>query len=359
MTRPLLSRSACDLTLREIAALTGAEPRAGSPLDRAIGNVAPLDRAGPGDLVFFDNLAYEHQLRGTRAAACLVAPRFENQVPEPVAVLRVREPYRAFVKVARALFPHSLRPSSLFEAQGIAVGATVHATARLENGVTIDPGAVIGPRAEIGAGTAIGPTAVIGPDVRIGRDGMVGAGASVSHALIGDRVTIHPGCRIGQDGFGYQFEDGRHGKIPQVGRVIIQDDVEIGAGSAIDRGAMGDTVIGEGTKIDNLVQIGHNVTVGRHCIIVAQTGLSGSVTLEDWVVLGGQVGIADHLTIGEGAQIGAASGLMRDVPAGEKWFGSPAKPGREFFREQVTLQRLAKRTGRGPPSDGPDTDRGT
>lgn len=341
MTKPLFFRSARPLTIGEIAALTGAEPRGGTPLDRIIGNIAPLERAGSGDLVFFDNPSYRDQLRMTQGEACLVAARFENDVPTPVAVLRVGDPYAAFVKVARALFAESLRPSSLFEAQGITAGASVHATARLESGVTIDPGAVVGPRAEIGAGTVIGPTAVVGPDVRIGRDGKIGAGATVTHALIGDRVIIHPGCRIGQDGFGYQVNAGRHGKIPQVGRVIIQDDVEIGAGSTIDRGAMGDTVIGEGTKIDNLVQIGHNVSIGRHCIIVAQTGISGSVTLEDWVMLGGQVGIADHLTIGEGAQIGASSGLMHDVPAGAKWVGTPAKPAREFFREISALRRLA------------------
>jgi len=341
MITPLFHKSMRVLTIGEIAALTGAEPRSDAPLDRAIGHIAPLDRAGPGDLVFFDNVAYRDQLRTTRAEACLVAARFEGDVPAQVAVLRVREPYRAFVKVARALFPDSLRPSSLFEAQGTASGANVHATARLESGVTIEPGAVVGPRAEIGAGTIVGPTAVIGPDVRIGRDAMIGAGATIVHALIGDRVVIHAGCRIGQDGFGYQMDAGRHGKIPQVGRVIIQDDVEIGAGSTIDRGAMGDTVIGEGTKIDNLVQIGHNVSIGRHCIVVAQTGISGSVTLEDWVMLGGQVGLADHLTIGEGAQIGASSGVMHDVPAGAKWVGTPAKPVRDFFREVTTLRRLA------------------
>jgi UDP-3-O-[3-hydroxymyristoyl] glucosamine N-acyltransferase len=190
---------------------------------------------------------------------------------------------------------------------------------------------------------------------------MVGAGSTITNALIGDRVTIHPGCRVGQDGFGYQLTAGRHAKIPQVGRVIIQDDVDIGAGCTIDRGAMGDTVIGEGTKIDNLVQIGHNVRIGRHCIIVAQTGISGSVTLEDWVVLGGQVGIADHLTIGEGAQIGASSGLMHDVPAGAKWVGAPAKPAREFFREVSALRRLAERQTRdagGSASGGGNTGRG-
>jgi UDP-3-O-[3-hydroxymyristoyl] glucosamine N-acyltransferase len=235
----------------------------------------------------------------------------------------------------------------------------VHSTARLESGVTVDPGAVIGPRAEIGAGTVIGPTAVIGPDVRIGRDARIGAGATITHALIGDRVVIHPGCRIGQDGFGYQMGGRGHGKVPQVGRVIIQDDVEIGAGTTIDRGAMRDTVIGEGTKIDNLVQIGHNVSVGRHCIIVAQSGLSGSVTLEDWVMLGGQVGIADHLTIGEGAQIGAASGVMHDVPAGARWIGTPAKPAREQFREFAAVTRLARQRHQSPTQGdiGSETDR--
>jgi UDP-3-O-[3-hydroxymyristoyl] glucosamine N-acyltransferase len=354
MTKPLLSRTARGLTIGEIVTLAGAALRAGSPADRLIGNIAPLDRAGPRDLVFFDNAAYLDRLHATCAGACLVAVRFAGDVPGTASVLQVAEPYRAFIKVARALFPEALRPSSLFEVQGTAPGVFLHPTARLESSVTIDPGAVIGPRAEIGAGTIIGPTAVIGPDVRIGRDGMIGAGATVTHALIGDRVIIHPGCRIGQDGFGYQMERGRHGKIPQVGRVIIQDDVEIGAGTTIDRGAMGDTVIGEGTKIDNLVQIGHNVSIGRHCIIVAQSGISGSVTIEDRVMLGGQVGIADHLTIGEGAQIGASSGLMHDVPAGERWVGTPAKPVREFFREVTALRRLAAPVrGPGPTKADP------
>jgi UDP-3-O-[3-hydroxymyristoyl] glucosamine N-acyltransferase len=285
----------------------------------------------------------------------LVSDKFEAEVPERVAALRVPHPYRAFAAVAQALFPQAMRPSSLFNAGTIAMAATVHPTARLESGVTIDPGAVIGPRAEIGAGTVVGPAAVIGPDVRVGRDGLVGAGATLTHALIGDRVVIHPGCRIGQDGFGYQMSSHGHRKVPQLGRVIIQDDVEIGANTTIDRGGMRDTVIGEGTKIDNLVQIGHNVSVGRHCIIVAQSGLSGSVTLEDWVMLGGKVGIADHLTIGEGAQVGAASGVMHDVPAGARWIGTPAKPAREQFREFAAVTRLAKqRHGRG---GSPDTDR--
>ena len=173
----------------------------------------------------------------------------------------------------------------------------------------------------------IGATAVIGPDVQIGRDCAVGPGASVVHALIGDGVILHAGCRIGQDGFRYHPSANGHVKVPQLGRVIIQDNVEIGANTAIDRGGIGDTVIGEGTKIDNLVQIGHNCQIGRHCIIVALCGLSGSVVLGDFAVLGGQVGVADHITIGEGAKVGAQSGVMSHIPAGEQWLGYPGDAG--------------------------------
>ena len=254
-------------------------------------------------------------------------------------MLCVREPYRAFVEVTRALFPDAGRPSSLFEAVGVAAGACVHPTARLESGVTVDPGAVIGPRAEIGAGTLINAGAVIGPAVRIGRQCVIGPNTSVINSLIGDRVIIHPGCHIGQDGFGYVMGAAGHRKVLQLGRVIIQDDVEIGAGTAIDRGANRDTVIGEGTKIDNLVQIGHNVSIGRHCIIVAQCGISGSVVIEDRVILAGKVGLPDNVTIGEGAIVGAGSGVMSDVPAGEKWLGYPAMRGREFLRSMMTLRQ--------------------
>lgn len=343
MTRPLFFQPARALSIAEIAAMTEAELPSAARSDGLISNIAPLDRAGPGDLVFFDTAAYRDQLRQCEAAACLVAAPLAAEVPERIIPLCARDPYRAFVTVAQALFPQAMRPSSLFAVSGTADDATVHPSARVEAGVTIDPGAVVGPEADIGGGTLIGANAVIGPRVRIGRDCVIGSGATVTHALIGDRVIVHTGCRIGQDGFGYQGGPRGHDKIPQVGRVIIQDGVEIGAGTTIDRGALRDTMIGEGTKIDNLVQIGHNVSIGRHCIIVAQSGISGSVTLEDWVVLGGQVGIADHLTIGEGAQIGASSGVMNDIPAGARWFGTPAKPAREQFRELSAIRRLAAR----------------
>ena len=261
----------------------------------------------------------------THAGACFTTAALAKHLPAHVPVLVTPAPYRAFVMVVRELFPHALRPSSLAEAGAVA-GAHVHPTARLENDVTIEPGAVIGPRAEIGGGSVIGATAVIGSEVRIGRNCSIGAGSVITDALIGDRVIIHPGCKIGQDGFGFVMGGKGHLKVPQIGRVIIQDDVEIGAGTTIDRGAIRDTVIGEGTKIDNLVQVGHNVSIGRHCIMAAQSGISGSSTLEDFVVLGGGVGVSDHVTIGEGAQLAGASNVHADVPSGARWAGTPAKP---------------------------------
>jgi UDP-3-O-[3-hydroxymyristoyl] glucosamine N-acyltransferase len=333
------------LTVAEIIALTGAECADATRLSHLIGDVAPIDLAGPADLTFIDSKKYADALAATRAGACLMPERFEGRAPDTLIVLRTPEPYRAFVTVHSKLYPQSLRPASLFENSDIAPSATIHPTARLEGGITVDPGAVIGPRAEIGEGSIIGATAVIGPDVMIGRDCAVGAGCSIMHALIGDRVAIHPGCRIGQDGFGY-IADASRLKVPQTGRVIIQNDVEIGAGTTIDRGGIRDTVIGEATKIDNQCQIAHNVVLGRHCVIAAQSGLSGSVTLEDFAALGGAVGLAPHVTIGRGAQVAARSGVMHDIPAGEVWGGYPATPRMQWMRQHATLIRLARPRGK-------------
>ncbi|MFZ3360003.1 MAG: UDP-3-O-(3-hydroxymyristoyl)glucosamine N-acyltransferase [Xanthobacteraceae bacterium] len=332
----------CELTTGEIAALTRAKLREGDPPDRSIRNIAPLDTAVASDLTFLDSPKFLDALAGTRAGVCLIAPRFAAAAPRGLAILETPHPYPAFVAVTRKLFPAMLRPSSLFGGNGRAASAQVHPTARLEENVTIDPLAVIGPRAEIGAGTLIGPGAVIGPDVCLGRDCSVGPNATILHALIGDRVIIHPGVRIGQDGFGYLPSPRGHQKIPQTRRAIIQDDVEIGANTTIDRGATRDTVIGEGTKIDNLVQIGHNCSIGRYCLIVSQVGISGSVTVGDFAMLGGQVGVADHVSIGTGAMLGARAGVMSDIPAGGRWGGFPAEPVIDWKRGVATLRRLVR-----------------
>jgi UDP-3-O-[3-hydroxymyristoyl] glucosamine N-acyltransferase len=350
MTEPLFFKAQSTLTVGEIASLTGAVLPEGAALDRRISNIAPLDRAGPHDLTFCDNAKYADGLARSHAGACLIGRRFAASAPRELLTLVARDPYRAFVAVARKLFPDALRPSSLFEQQGVATGASVHPAARLESGVTVDPGAAIGPRAEIGSGSIIGAGAVIGAGVRIGRDCAIGARCSITNALIGDRVIIHPGCCIGQDGFGFTMGPTGHQKVPQIGRVIIQDDVEIGAGTAIDRGAIRDTVIGEGTKIDNMVQIGHNVSIGRHCVIVAQVGISGSATLEDFVVLGARVGVNNHVTIGEGAQLAGLAIASSDIPAGGRYGGFPAKPAKDWFREIKAIDRLARR-GAGKQDD--------
>ena len=322
------------LTVSEIAAMTGALSGAPSmpAAERRIVDVAALERAAPWDLSFLDNKRFATAAATTRAGACFVTKALAANLPARVVPLIIDDPYGAFVTVARALFTHGLQPSSLYPA-GTGLGAQVHPDARLEADVTIEPGAVIGPDAEIGSGTVIGANAIVGGGVCIGRNCVVGAGATLGHALIGDRVVIQAGCHIGEDSFGFAARERGRLKAPPRGRVIIQDGVEIGAGTTIDRGGIRDTVVGEGSKIDNLVRVGHNASIGRHCVLAAQSGISGGAAVDDHVVLEARVGLDDDVTVGEGARIGAASVVAHDVPAGAYWAGVPAGPADPAFSQ--------------------------
>jgi UDP-3-O-[3-hydroxymyristoyl] glucosamine N-acyltransferase len=308
--------------------------------------VAPLQSAGPDQVSFLDNRRYAPALEATRAGAVIVHPDLAGRVPAGTVAIVTPEPYVGWARVA-ALF-HPAPP----------VAPGIHASAVVDPAAQIDPTAEIGPLCVIGAGAVIGPRcrigplAVVGAGVVLGADCRIGPHASVSHAVLGDRVYVYAGARIGQDGFGFATTKQGFLTVPQLGRVLLEDDVEIGANSTVDRGSAQDTVIGAGSRLDNLVQIGHNVRLGRCCVIVSQAGISGSTVLDDFVQVGGQGGLTGHLRIGRGARIGAQAGVMADVPAGADVVGSPAEPVRDFFRAVAALRRLARK--RASESKGSD-----
>lgn len=322
----------------------------GSP-ERQLTGIATLADAGENDVSFFDNPRYRAALDATRAGLVIVPPKHARLLPEGVAGLVAKDAQSAFALAGRALYPDALSPLAFGAGEGVSPKADVHPTARLEEGVVVEAFASVGPDAEIGRGTILSPGSVVGRGCRIGRDCRIGANVTVQHALIGDRVILHPGVQIGQDGFGYAAGPTGILKMVQIGRVIVQDNVEIGANTTVDRGALRDTVIGENTKIDNQVQIAHNVTIGRNCIIVSQVGISGSVTIGNGVQVGGQSGFNGHVSVGDGAQIAAVSSVAGDVPAGARWGGVPAHDVRDWFREVTWVRDSAKaarkRTGKG------------
>jgi UDP-3-O-[3-hydroxymyristoyl] glucosamine N-acyltransferase len=274
------------------------------------------------------------------AGACFVRPEDVADAPPGMALLVHKNPYLGYALAAEALYPPPSRRTRMH------ASAVIDESAIIGLGCDIGPGAVIGPRAEIGARTLIGPNVVIGRGVILGSDCRIASGASITHALIGNRVAIYPGARIGQDGFGYAFGSDGFVKVPQLGRVIIEDNVEIGANTTIDRGAGPDTFIGKGSIIDNLVQIAHNVHIGPGSILVAQSGVAGSSRLGAGAVLAAQAGVAGHLHIGAGSRVAAKSGVMRDVPEKTDVCGSPAVPNRQFFRQTAWLEKMAKLRGK-------------
>jgi UDP-3-O-[3-hydroxymyristoyl] glucosamine N-acyltransferase len=314
------------------------DPNDGSSV---IEDVRSLRDAGAAHLAFFENRKYVSQLTATKARACVLAAAYAVRVPGGTAALSSPAPYEAFARAMSLFYPDALR-SKAINAAADRNGRLVHPSAQIGEGAVIEPGAMIGKDAVIGPRTIIAAGAVVGFRVTLGADCYVGAGASVTHAIIGEGVIIHAGARIGQDGFGFAMSAKGHLKVPQIGSVRIGDNVEIGANTTIDRGSLSDTVIGEGTKIDNLVQIAHNVVIGRHCIIVAQSGIAGSTELGDFVVMGAHSGVLGHITVGSGVQIAGAAHVTSDVAAGAKMGGTPAKPFQAWARELAAVKRLAK-----------------
>jgi UDP-3-O-[3-hydroxymyristoyl] glucosamine N-acyltransferase len=316
------------LPLADLLAVVGGEVGPGGRADLSVAAAAPLDRAGPADIAFLGDRKYLDDLRATRAGACFVPAAFVEEVPAGCTAIVSPRPHAAWSRAAGLL--HAPR--------GYDIGAPmIHPSARIEDGVQLAPNVVVGPDAKIGRGTRVDPGVVIGPGVSIGRDCVIGANASVTFALIGDRVQIYSGTRIGEAGFGATGGETGVVDVPQLGRVIIQDGVTLGANSCVDRGAWEDTVVGENSKLDNMTHIGHNARLGRNCLMAAYSGLSGTVTVGDGVAMGGRVGIADHVDIGAGARLGAGAGVFRNVPAGETWGGYPAQPMKAWLRQTAWL----------------------
>jgi UDP-3-O-[3-hydroxymyristoyl] glucosamine N-acyltransferase len=329
-----------ELTIAEVARIAEGEVERGDP-ERTVHGVAPLDEAGPHDLSFVAEARYHAYIHASRAAAVLVARGAAVELPDGMAAVRVDDPRRALARILEVLHP---RP---------AAAPGVHPTAVLAEGVDVDPTASVGAYAVVGERTRIGARATVHPHVVIGRGCAIGEDAVLhphvtlyDDVTVGARSTIHSGARLGSDGFGFVPERDGLKKVPQVGGCRIGEDVEIGANTTIDRGSIGDTTVGRGTKIDNLVQIGHNCRIGSHVIIVSQVGISGSTRVGDGAVLGGQAGVQGHIEIGAGAKVGGQAGVTASVPAGVTVSGYPARPHREAMRIQAAvfgLPRLVQR----------------
>ena len=337
MADPRFYLVAGPFNLRKLATAAEAEIGGSGEPEQAFLDVRPLAEAGPEHVSFLDNKLYVDEFIKSRAGVCIVHPDSAVKAPAGMALLLTEEPYRGYARVADLFYPvlNNQFPTSN--------QALIDPCASIGESCHIGVGATIGASAEIGKNCSIGPNASIGKGCVIGDDCAVGPNASLTYCIIGARVIVHTGASIGQDGFGFALGPEEHLKVPQLGRVVIEDDVEIGANTTIDRGTGPDTVIGAGTKIDNLVQIAHNVRVGKGCVIVSQVGISGSTVIGDFVMMGGQAGLTGHLKIGNAAQIAAQSGVMRDIDPGVTVGGSPAKPMRDWLKEVATIERLVKK----------------
>ncbi|MCH2546342.1 MAG: UDP-3-O-(3-hydroxymyristoyl)glucosamine N-acyltransferase [Alphaproteobacteria bacterium] len=337
MADPRFFRNAGPHRLGDIARLTSAELSNGADANASFSSVAPLDTATREDISFLDNPKYIETFVQSHAGACFVHPKHMAKAPQTMALLVSENPYLCFAQTATLFFP---APVSCAE---ISSSASIDTTATIGEGCEIGAGAYIGKHVLLGKNCVIAPNAVIANGVTIGDHTRVGANTSITHAVIGAHVIIHSGVNIGQDGFGFAKSPTGAIKVPQLGRVIVENYVEIGAGSCIDRGAGPDTIIGAGSKIDNLVQIGHNVKMGRSAILVSQVGVSGSTEIGDGATLAGQVGVAGHIRIGHGATVAAKAGVSNNIPDGAIYGGFPAIPIMDWRRQVAAVSRLIKK----------------
>lgn len=324
-------------TLKQVVEIIGAEFAQGCNLEDTISDIAAMESAKENEICFFYDRKAKEKATNIKAKACVTKSDLKDWIPYGVCVLTVEDPKLAFLKLNQAMY-EEYAPENI-----VSPSATIASTATIGKNCYIGPNVIVEDNAVIGDNSRLEANCYIGRGCQIGNNCRIGVGAYVTYTVMGNDCYIYTGARIGADGFGFNTINGKHVRIPQVGKVIIGNDVEIGANSCVDRGALGDTIIGDGCRIDNLVQVAHNDKMGRGCIVVAQTGIAGSCTFGDYVVCGGQTGFADHLTIGSGAQVGAQSGIMRDIEPGTVVMGTPAVPFKDFMRQVSFLQRNSKK----------------
>ncbi len=335
MIDPDFFDKACDsLSLKEICEISSAHMLDRKHADVTVQDLAPLDRADQSQISFLENKKYLEQFKATKARACFVTEKMAEHAPEGTICLITDAPYMAYALTAQAFYPIWDKGS------GISDQAVISNTCKLGTNVTVEAGAVVKDGVQIGDNSVIGANSVIEKNVKIGADCHIASLVTLSHCHIGDRVSIATGARIGQPGFGFAMSAKGFVSVPQLGRVIIEDDVDIGANTTIDRGTVNDTIVRQGTRIDNLVQLGHNVETGNLCVIVSQTGISGSTKLGDFVVTGGQAGLAGHLNIASGTRIAAQSGVMKDIDEPGEYMGSPVLPLKTYMRQVATLRKM-------------------